>query len=830
MLEIIQHELLSQRQKQAEIDDINTSFSTLLAKDPGTGLNPNIAYQKRALDKINSITQETVSRMQAAKDDPYKMRRAEQEYTMAINSDPDILGAKREAATLEKYGEHYMRLQEKGFVNNEKVKLINSEINREDRDKPITFETLDLGSISKDIYDIGKEILDDRQTKNSIIERDENGRIVAERTNTTLVLPGETELEAKERTRKYLVERLRPDFPDKKDKELEAIASNIVEDRFLKNSGQDYSGVKGSPTPRATAKTADEKFSARLWGDGVKAYSGGAVRIQGDPESDEIYLYNAANESLGTAEENWDNLSEGDKNSVRRSGRNYDKYQVSGSNKKINGMGIDTNMTYGGLSEADAQFATESGMGSKVNIGDGYIETNNPAVLDRLGLTLKYDKKGGKDKTGAYYMTDSGGKRYEEGTIFTTSGGAKYYGPGAFGNIDEEISAPKMFQIKIKNIEAAQDSGTTTPKADNPAPAPTPAKGTSAEEQSVEIDGFVFKKSKDGKYQYESEKDFPGSAEDVEAAWNKKYGKSNPPADSTKQSAPSNPPKVDTTKQSNVPAADPWKFKKTDSTPVKINYEEPAVKKDTTVTPPKAQDSNVGGLYNMGGYKSSPGTTKAGRDRYGNVIKPVKVNVQPAKESIRPENLPEPHVEGNRQSEEQWKQAVNPSDTNFEVKFSQVEKDTGVKIKYDSTDVKDAVKKGYFSDIAANAITDLAKIGNTKEIRVTGFIHHISRDKRKPNNFDLGMNEGKGDSMKGMFEVENGKITGLLGQTERWMKKHGYALVIENDSYRGKFDDSSIYLNLEKGGLYFRPEAKKDGVSRGPHYSFEYVGTTKTKR
>lgn len=865
MLEIIQHELLSQRQKQAEIDNINQSFSTMLAKDQATGLNPAIPYQKRALDKINAITQETSSRMQAAKDDPYKMRRAEQEYAMQINNDPDIIGARREAATLEKLYEHTTRLREKGYVNDDKLKMVLGEINNPDRVGPVTFDNLDLGSLSKDIYDIGKEILDDRQTKESVIERDENGRIVAERTIETLMIPGKTEAESKEIHKKYLEERLKADFPERSAAELRAVAHNRVEDRFLKNRGQDYSSVKSTPVGKAVPKTYQEKQAQKLDEGGIEIKDGPYGRVE--RVDGQVVLYDRANQAF-SAEEKWDELAPGQKQILKDAGVDYDRYQVAGSNRKISGSGLSgIPMGDNGLAGADKAYNKANGVTTVAEISeDGYLDTNNPAVLDKVGIVLKYDKKSGK-----YTATDKSGKALKDGDFIVT-GGAKDEVEW-FSKYDEG-STGLNFRVRVSEIKKGDNAvgqagpGTPTPGSSNP-----PA----TDEQSVEINGYVFKKTKDGyEYTSNSDKEFTGTVEEVNKAWEKKYGKGNqgtPPPDKTKSPVDTtkNVPPIDTTpKQASVRdttpevADDPWKFKKkADSTGTKFNYgDEPEVKptpppqtktkgsvkrerpspiemnedwygKKDTIPAPVNKPTAPPKTQTKGPVKRDrPSPIEMDEDWYGKEIPKPTIKKASVLPEINQSTLPERHVKGNKQSEDQWREVNNESNTNFEVKFSEVEKNKGVKITYDSADVKDSIEKGYFSNHAASAIVDLADLAKSRkvnELRITGYIHHITRDNKKPHNFDLGMNPAK-DSMRGMFIDKNGKHTELLPETQSWLKKHGYALVIENDSYSDLFDKSSIYGNLESGSLYFRPEAKRNGVSRGPHYSFEYVGTAKTKK
>lgn len=449
MLEIIQNELLTQRQKQAEVDDINKSFSALLAKDQTTGLNPNIAYQKRALDKINAITQEASSKMQGAKDDPYKMNRAQQEYSMAINNDQDIIGARREAATLEKLYEHTTRLMEKGFINNDQLKAVLGEINNPDRIGPITFDNLDLNSLSKDVYAIGKDILDSRQIKDSVIERDESGRIVAERTIETLNIPGKTEEESKDIHKKYLEERLKSDFPEEK---ARAVANNIVEDRFLKNTGKDYGSVKGTPAPKVVPKTYEEKQNQKLDEGGIDMKPAGGIYTLATRQDDRIILYDTAGKPVD-AEEVWDTLTPAQKRIVNSAGISYDKYQVAGSNMKISGSGL-TNVPLGesGLSGADKAYNKAKGLATKAEISeDGYLDTNNPDVLKKVGITLKYNKD-----TGKYTATDSFGKPLKD-SDFIVTGGSK--DTSWFSEYDEDGSNELNFRVKVNPITGATKTG-----------------------------------------------------------------------------------------------------------------------------------------------------------------------------------------------------------------------------------------------------------------------------------------------------------------------------------------------------------------------------------
>lgn len=460
MLEIIQHELLSQRQKQDHIDKVNEQFSNMLAKDPGTGLNPNIPYQKRALDKINAITLETSSKLQASKQDRFKTDRAVEEYQMRINSDPDIIGAKREAETLKQYGAHYFDLQKKGFVNDDKVKIVNDEVFKE-RDYPITFENLDLGSLSKDIYDIGKEILADRTSEFEDVDKDENDRIVSTVKGKTLMTKedreGRTDAEAeafsKERHKKYLVERFKDIFPEKDVKELEAVASNRVEDAFETLRGYKREGLKGTPAPprASTAKNYQQKQA--------EAYTTGGIKMTGeyslaekDADGRDI-IYDLDGEPVDL-EAKWDTIGELNKKKLRDTGLvDFDKYQVAGSNKKINGSGLsEIPMGSAGLRKADASYNTTNGIGTKAEFTeDGFVATNNPDVLDAMGISIKYDKTKGK-----YIGTDNSGKPLKDSDFIVTGGAdEKSFGEGTaeYLGLNKDESTPLMFKVKVKEIE-----------------------------------------------------------------------------------------------------------------------------------------------------------------------------------------------------------------------------------------------------------------------------------------------------------------------------------------------------------------------------------------
>ena len=468
MLEIIQNELLTQRQKQAEVDDINKSFSTLLAKDQTTGLNPNIAYQKRALDKINAITQEASSKMQGAKDDPYKMNRAQQEYSMAINNDQDIIGARREAATLEKLYEHTTRLMEKGFINNDQLKAVLGEINNPDRIGPITFDNLDLNSLSKDVYAIGKDILDSRQIKDSVIERDEYGRIVAERTIETLNIPGKTEEESKDIHKKYLEERLKSDFPEEK---ARVVANNIVEDRFLKNTGKDYGSVKGTPAPKVVPKTYEEKQNQKLDEGGIDMKPAGGLYTLATRENDRIVLYDTVGKPVD-AEEVWDTLTPAQKRIVNGAGISYDKYQVAGSNMKISGSGLSSVPLVGSvLSGADKAYNKANGVTTKAEISeDGYLDTNNPEVLSKVGIVIKYNKD-----TGKYTATDKSGKALKDSDFIVTGGAkrkdSKWIPDAIEGDVPTDGSNELNFRVKVNPITGATKTGAAAPAGAAPAPA-----------------------------------------------------------------------------------------------------------------------------------------------------------------------------------------------------------------------------------------------------------------------------------------------------------------------------------------------------------------------
>lgn len=491
--------------------------------------------------------------------------------------------------------------------------------------------------------------------------------------------------------------------------------------------------------------------------------------------------------------------------------------------------------------------------------GNSYIRTNNPEVVKKLGFKVSVDDEGNyrlKDQRSKEYVADN-----KDGGMFWTEGGAakreKAGGlvgaaKGLFGVNDpvkvdpNATDSPRYFNIRIDE--------NTPPPPKKAAPGAAAAAPKSKYQQQLADDVTAGKVTEviydpkdvppdlaDRLDQYgPKEVDLQGGGKGMvvkvpntlyDQYWGKKDNATPPPADSTSVAAPIDstiaPAPVDSSVVAKIPTvADSLAQAGSPVAPVPIAPPAPGqLPAEQSYRPPYAgKELPKPNIPVPAGELPKPKVSvPAGKPV--ELPKP-KVNEVPVPKAI-PINLPEPHIKGNSQSENSWREALNPGNTDYTAKFADIEKREGVKISYDSTDVKDAVEKGYFSNVAADAVDDMASRFKKliDEIRITGFTHHITRDKRKPHNFDLGMNPGKGDSMKGLFEVDNGKISGLLGETEQFLKDHGYALVIENNSYKDKFDEGSIYSNLEAGKLYFRPEAKDgSGKPMGPHYSFEHIG------
>jgi len=133
-------------------------------------------------------------------------------------------------------------------------------------------------------------------------------------------------------------------------------------------------------------------------------------------------------------------------------------------------------MSRSGLAPDDAIYSEKIGASSKAVVKDGYVETNNPKVLEKMGYTLSYN-----DKVGRYQLTDSSGKVYDEtGSdaenktrsntgIFATTGKTTVSGDWDGTPEEGEVSGTeKMFKVKVNSLTPTyQSKGVKFEPSDN---------------------------------------------------------------------------------------------------------------------------------------------------------------------------------------------------------------------------------------------------------------------------------------------------------------------------------------------------------------------------
>lgn len=454
MMEVFQNELLQQREADKEVSDTQDQFNTLLAKDPSTGLNPNIPYQQKGIEVAHRLLQESAQKMQQAKNNPHAMKQAITDYQIALSTNPDYRGAVQDKVMTDAYTNHIMNLGDRADPT--MVDATNKLIADGKRDKALTPSDLNLGAHALGINEYGNKFLDTREHKDETVLRDDNGRILAIQSKNSIYGPGKIEDERKKAIddlTKYFSQNTGlakvygdPNNPNS-DAGLRARATEIVMNRELKNSGQNLDSLKGTPSAGRTALTFQDKEYNKLktgrYNLGPQ-YNGIILDDQGTPR-----ILDANKNDIGTSEDLWDNLPEGHKQILRNAGLGSDRYKVAGSNKSIAGTsGLNEPVIGGGMFSDDTKYIKDNGIASKADVtesnGVKYVETNNPKVLEKLGFTLVIKpvdpKKPDGDKN--YVLRDKGGKEYPESHdgkgIFATSGGN---------------GSERLFQVKVDDIQ-----------------------------------------------------------------------------------------------------------------------------------------------------------------------------------------------------------------------------------------------------------------------------------------------------------------------------------------------------------------------------------------
>lgn len=444
LLEMIQRESSMQQQENKSALDSYKDAVASMNSEEFFGTTP---YTQRIYERQQGKLAEFANALKEASTDSRKVNSIMLDYNIWKKTDPGMRQAVTEETALKDFHERTKNSTDK--IDPVAFENMYSKINDPNRDAPLTFADLNPASITYDIRKEGDNFIKNMTSTNTEPFLDQENNIKYMKTTTTLPKDAEEKV--------YRFYREHPAFKDYDEKKVRALAKEQIDNFNLVNEKPQYKGdgnyssdidEAAARSARSTEKlTYPEKVAQDLNEDGIKAtFSNGAKGttrvINGVP-----HVLDESGKDLGTAEDNWNDLSDQSKEDLRISGvgAGYDKYLVNGSGVALGEKGFErTAIESSGMALTDKLYLDGQGISkTKANFKDGYLETNNPAVLRQAGFELEYDEANKK-----YKVRDiKSGTIYDEGkdSIFKTSGGSTKKGSGT----------EKTFSIKVDPIVKA---------------------------------------------------------------------------------------------------------------------------------------------------------------------------------------------------------------------------------------------------------------------------------------------------------------------------------------------------------------------------------------
>lgn len=441
LLEMIQRESSMQQQENKSALDSYKDAVASMNSEEFFGTTP---YTQRIYERQQGKLAEFANALKEASTDSRKVNSIMLDYNIWKKTDPGMRQAVTEETALKDFHERTKNSTDK--IDPVAFENMYSKINDPNRDAPLTFADLNPASITYDIRKEGDNFIKNMTSTNTEPFLDQENNIKYMKTTTTLPKDAEEKV--------YKFYREHPAFKDYDEKKVRALAKEQIDNFNLVNEKPQYKGdgnyssdidEAAARSARSTEKlTYPEKVAQDLNEDGIKAtFSNGAKGttrvINGVP-----HVLDESGKDLGTAEDNWNDLSDQSKEDLRISGAGagYDKYVVNGSGVALGEKGFErTAIESSGMALTDKLYLDGQGISkTKAKFTDGYLETNNPAVLRQAGFELEYDEANKK-----YKVRDiKSGTIYDEGkdSIFKTSGGSTKKGSGT----------EKTFSIKVDPI------------------------------------------------------------------------------------------------------------------------------------------------------------------------------------------------------------------------------------------------------------------------------------------------------------------------------------------------------------------------------------------
>lgn len=489
ILEMLQRESnMAQTEQRYALEDYGKAVEAMA----GDNFFAETPYQQKLLANTQAKITGFAKQLQEAGKDSNKINTIRMNYDLFKKTDPDMRNYIQEKTALTSFNKQIENLRDK--IDPVAFEGLYKHINDPNRSTPLSMADLNPGALAYDVDKVADDYLKSivGEPKSKYVDVVENGIGKKKRVQTTTV-PDDAErlvtdfLVNHPGTSYYGTDLIKQIAKRKVDAIKYANYEKDKQGKLVPVGRESEFGVY-DPTPgsQAAAKaTYEDKLKEKIDGDGIEGVLDDGIGTPVIVKNDGVYDKKTG-QQYGKIEDKWDGMSEELKSTLRKGGYDYDKYEVAGTGKRISGN-FNVEMSRSGLAPSDATYSEKIGSSSKAAIKDGYVETNNPKVLEKMGYTLSYN-----DKVGRYQLTDSTGKVYDEtGSeeenktrsntgIFATSGKAdvnpvdvnKGDWKGDWDGKpegDEVSGTEKMFKVKVSPLSPSvpQSKGVKFEPSDN---------------------------------------------------------------------------------------------------------------------------------------------------------------------------------------------------------------------------------------------------------------------------------------------------------------------------------------------------------------------------
>ena len=466
ILEMLQRESnMAQTEQRYALEDYGKAVEAMAGD---TFFTNGVPYQEKLMANAQSKIAGFAKQLQEAGKDSNKINTIRMNYELFKKTDPDMRNYLQEVTAFKVFNKQIEDLKDK--IDPVAFEGLTNKIFDVNRSKPLSMADLNPGALAYDVNKVAddylKSIVGEPRSK-YVDDVDANGLGRKKRVQT---------IEIPENAEQLLIDALSNNKGTSYygDDIIKQIAKRKVDAIKYANYEKDKQGklvpvgreseydvYNSKPGSQAAAKaTYEDKLKEKIDGDGIEGVLDDGIGTPVIVKNDGVYDKKTGTQ-YGKIEDKWDDMSEELKSTLRKGGYDYDKYEVAGTGKRISGN-FNVEMSRSGLAPDDAIYSEKIGASSKAVVKDGYVETNNPKVLEKMGYALSYN-----DKVGRYQLRDSTGKVYDEtGSdaenktrsntgIFATNGKASGDNSWFWENVSGD---EKMFKVKVNSLTPTYES------------------------------------------------------------------------------------------------------------------------------------------------------------------------------------------------------------------------------------------------------------------------------------------------------------------------------------------------------------------------------------